>query len=484
MEQDLRSLHFLYRAFFGRRCEIVSLNVDSFSGKRVSIIGAGISGAGLARLAHRLGARVFVSDEKILQDRSLVDFFQSHGIEWEEAGHTPRLFEADCILVGSGISPKALPVAECNRRNIPVIGELDFIAPFLRSKIIGVTGSNGKSTTTALLGFLLQKAGFSAEVAGNIGKSLADFAFEQRDFLVVELSSFQLHWNTSFACDLAMVTNLAPDHIDWHGSYEEYVKAKAKIISTQTPGAISIVQETERSMLLRGQEDIGREILSFSWDNTQSAHGKKLLADEKARHVVLIDETGVEELLFSFDDVPLIGKHNMENAAFAAGAVRMLTGKGVMRGPLFSGFKGLSHRCEFVASIRGVTYVDDSKGTNVAASATALRSLTGPKIVILGGQGKGEEYAPLAEAVKSEAIGAVVFGAEKDRIVEALKEAGFPHIHEVSSMEEAVQTASTLAVPQSTVLLSPACTSWDMYPNYKKRGEHFQQLVLALMEEG
>ena len=462
---------------------MIPLSVDSFSGKRVSVIGAGISGAGLARLAHRLGARVFVSDEKILQDRSLVSFFQSHGIDWEEGGHTPRLYEADCVLVGSGISPKAFPVAESNRRNIPVIGELDFIAPFLRSRIIGVTGSNGKSTTTALVGFLLRKAGFSAEVAGNIGKSLADFAFEQRDFLVVELSSFQLHWNTSFSCDLAMVTNLAPDHIDWHGSFGEYIRAKAKIISTQTPGGIAIVQENERNMLLGGHGDTGREVLSFSWYDTRSTHGRRLLADENERHVVLIDETGGEELLFSFDDVPLIGKHNMENAAFAAGAVRMLTGKGVMRGPLFSGFKGLAHRCEFVATIRSVSYVDDSKGTNVAASATALRSLTGPKIVILGGQGKGEEYAPLAEAVKSETTDAIVLGAEKDRIVEALREAGFSHIHEVTSMEEAVQTASKLAAPQSTVLLSPACTSWDMYPNYKKRGEHFQQLVLALKEE-
>ena len=349
--------------------------------------------------------------------------------------------------------------------------------------VIGITGSNGKSTTTALAGYLLQKAGFSAEVAGNIGKSLADFAFVQRDFLVVELSSFQLHWNTRFACDLAMVTNLAPDHIDWHGSYAEYIRAKAKILSTQSPGGFAIVQETERSVLFGDREDDAHEVLAFSWDGMQSSHGRKLLADEKARHVLFRDETGAEELLFSFDDVPLIGKHNMENAAFAAGAIRMLTGKGIMRGPLFSGFKGLAHRCEFVANIRGVTYVDDSKGTNVAASATALRSLTGPKIVILGGQGKGEEYAPLAEAVKSEAVAAVVLGAEKERIVKALKEAAFPHIHEVSSMEEAVQTASTLAFPQSTVLLSPACTSWDMYPNYKKRGEHFQQLVLALEDE-
>ncbi len=459
------------------------LDVDSFSGKRVSVIGAGISGAGLARLAHRLGAQVFVSDEKKLQDQSLVALFQSHGIEWEDGGHTPRLFEADYILVGSGISPNAKPVTESNRRNIPVIGELDFISPFLRSRIIGVTGSNGKSTTTALAGYLLQKAGFSAEVAGNIGKSLADFAFVQRDFLVVELSSFQLHWNTRFACDLAMVTNLAPDHIDWHGSYEEYIRAKAKILSTQSPGGFAIVQETERSVLFGDREDDAHEVLAFSWNGMQSSHGRKLLADEKACHVLFRDETGAEELLFSFDDVPLIGKHNMENAAFAAGAIRMLTGKGIMRGPLFSGFKGLAHRCEFVANIRGVTYVDDSKGTNVAASATALRSLTGPKIVILGGQGKGEEYAPLAEAVKSEAVAAVVLGAEKERIVKALNEAAFPHIHEVSSMEEAVQTASTLAFPQSTVLLSPACTSWDMYPNYKKRGEHFQQLVLALEDE-
>ena len=288
---------------------MMPLDVDSFSGKRVSVIGAGISGAGLARLAHRLGAQVFVSDEKKLQDQSLVALFQSHGIEWEDGGHTPRLFEADYILVGSGISPNAKPVTESNRRNIPVIGELDFISPFLRSRIIGVTGSNGKSTTTALAGYLLQKAGFSAEVAGNIGKSLADFAFVQRDFLVVELGSFQLHWNTRFACDLAMVTNLAPDLST--GTAVMQVHSGEQISQHNLGG--SLLFETERSVLFGDRGDDAHEVLAFSWDGMQSSHGRKLLLTKK--HVMYYSGTkqAPKRALFSFDDVPLIGKHNMEN---------------------------------------------------------------------------------------------------------------------------------------------------------------------------
>ncbi len=460
----------------------MSSSMNNISGKKISVIGAGISGAGLARLARRLGGRVFVSDEKKISDRSHLELFKSCGIEWEENGHTPKIFDADLLLVGSGISPKAWAVVEGARNEIPIMGELDFIAPFLSGKIIGVTGSNGKSTTTTLTGHLLQKAGFSVEVTGNIGKSLADSAFEQRDFLVVELSSFQLHWNTRFSCDLAMVTNLAPDHIDWHGSFEEYIKAKAKILSTRKQGGFAIVQETERSMLWKNEMSSDYAVLPFLWKGTGFVQGEALLADEKGGRVVFRDARGDEELLFSFDDVPLIGKHNMENAAFAAGAVRLLTEKKSGLGGLFSGFHGLAHRCEFVAKVRDVTFVDDSKGTNVAASATALRSLPGPKIVILGGQGKGEEYAPLADAVKNEAIAAVILGEEKERIVAALRSAGFSNFFEAGTMEEAVYTASRLAAPGSTVLLSPACTSWDMYPNYKKRGEHFRRLVLDLKE--
>jgi UDP-N-acetylmuramoylalanine--D-glutamate ligase len=279
-----------------------------------------------------------------------------------------------------------------------------------------------------------------------------------------------------------MVTNLAPDHIDWHGSYEEYIAAKAKILQTGTPERSAIVQESELGLLL-GERNPGFKLFAFSWGPLSGAKENMIIADDAARIVALVEDGGETRTLFSFDEVPMIGRHNIENAAFAAGAVHLLTGCGAAEGDLFKGFKGLPHRCEFVATVDGVDYVDDSKGTNVAASATALASLSRPKVVILGGQGKGEDYAPLAEAVKREALAAVVLGSEREKIVKALRDAGYPSVHEVASMEEAVALSARLAPRGGLVLLSPACTSWDMYSDYKQRGLHFRRIVQALKDE-
>ncbi|NLM70634.1 MAG: UDP-N-acetylmuramoyl-L-alanine--D-glutamate ligase [Synergistaceae bacterium] len=449
---------------------------------RISVIGAGVSGVGLALLANALGARVFVSEAKGMLE-SVIDQFKRHGVEWEERGHTPNLYEADLILVGSGISPRSQPVLEGLRRGVEVMGELDFVAPYLRGRMIGVTGSNGKSTVTALAGHLLTRAGFSVEVTGNIGRSIADSALKDSEFIVAELSSFQLHWNMRFACDLAVVTNIAPDHIDWHGSFEEYARAKARIIQTGKAGGYALVQESDRALLLEGDHS-DRDVYAFSWSEGAPPSPRSISADEGSRRVLINGQGGDPETLFSFDDVPLMGRHNIENAAFAAAAVRLLAGKESYGSTLFSGFRGLPHRCEHVATVRGVRYVDDSKGTNVAASSTALSSLPGPKVVILGGQGKGEEYGQLAEAVKKEAVAAVVMGAEREKIVAALQEAGFEDFYRVASMEEAVATASRIAPSKGLVLLSPACTSWDMYPDYQARGDHFKSLVLEMKGEG
>ncbi len=472
----------LFKAPFRGECEDMQDEIASLEGKRITVVGAGVSGAGLALLAHTLGAKVFVSDEKKMPGEDTANLFNERGIEWEEGGHTPRLFEADCILVGSGVSPKASAVTDAIARGIPVVGELDFVAPYLQGKIIGVTGSNGKSTTTALIGHLLSRAGFSVDVVGNIGRSIAGAALQKRDYIVAELSSFQLHWNTRFSCDLAIVTNLAPDHIDWHGSYGEYVKAKSNILLTLKPGGYALVQRSEHPLLF-DRSPAGENVFSFSWSDGVRSSPRSFVADETSGQLVMHWPNDEKEVLFRFDEVPLMGRHNIENASFAAASVRLLSEKGVFNGRLFSGFKGLPHRCEYVATVQDVTYVDDSKGTNVAASATALESLAGPKVVILGGKGKGEDYAPLAEAVKREAIAAVVLGAERERIVEALVAAGFPDIIRVDSMDEAVRIASHKAPPHSVVLLSPACTSWDMYPNYERRGEHFKQLVMRLKSE-
>ena len=447
-------------------------------GKRITVIGAGVSGLGLAVFASSLGAQVFISADRPVADNSIREKLKALNIPWEE-GHTARAYESECMLLSSGIPPSSPAVKEASSRGMTVMGELDFLAPHLSGKILGVTGSNGKSTTTSLLGHMLKKRGFRTAVAGNIGIPLSEAAGKPWDYIVVELSSFQLFWNTSLACDLAIVTNLAPDHIDWHGSYGEYVQAKRKILTTRKKNSPAILQERDRAALeVEDANDSG--ITPFYWKGMRDPSAfSSILADE-GRKAVFLQQDGDENFLFSFSDLPLLGSHNIENAAMAAGALRLLGVQGDL-GPLFEGFRGLEHRCEFVAKKGGRIYIDDSKGTNVASSSTALTSIPGIKVVILGGKGKGEDYAPLAETVKKEALAAVVLGEERAKITAALARVGFEAVLQAADMEDAVRQAAEFSGAE-VVLLSPACTSWDMYPNYKKRGEHFREIVCRLKD--
>ncbi len=448
-------------------------------GKRITVIGAGVSGLSLAAFASSLGARVFISADRPVADTSIPEKLKALNIPWEEE-HTARAYESECMLLSSGIPPSSPAVKEARSREITVMGELDFLAPHLSGKILGVTGSNGKSTTTSLLGHMLKKRGFRTAVAGNIGIPLAEAAGKPWDYIVVELSSFQLFWNTSLACDLSIVTNLAPDHIDWHGSYGEYVRAKKKILTTRQKGSPVILQERDRAALEVDDAKEGR-ITLFYWQGMSDPSAFSSITADKDRNAAFLRQDGDENLLFSFPDLPLLGSHNIENAAMAAGALHLLGVRGDL-GALFEGFRGLEHRCEFVAKKGGRIYIDDSKGTNVASSSTALTSIEGTKVVILGGKGKGEDYAPLAETVKKEALAAVVLGEERENITAALAHVGFEAILQAEDMEDAVRQAAHFPGAE-VVLLSPACTSWDMYPNYQKRGEHFKAIVSGLKED-
>ncbi|MDD2207422.1 MAG: UDP-N-acetylmuramoyl-L-alanine--D-glutamate ligase [Aminobacterium sp.] len=449
-------------------------NIQPVEGKNITILGAGVSGKGLAQLAKTLGANVFVTEKKDSLPFGSEEEFKRQGIQWEVGKNSPRALEADCIVVSSGVSPEVPILKEARQRNIPIIGEIDFVAPHIRGKIIGVTGSNGKSTVTMLSGHLLNKYGYKTAVAGNIGNPLSLYTNQDWDFVVVELSSFQLYWAHLLKSHVAIVTNLAPDHIDWHGSYEKYIEAKSNLLHLQNAGCWAVVQNRDIKAL-NVQNRLS--VASLYWYKETPVFETNAFIRMEEKGAWLSYEK--EQLLFEYKDVPLIGRHNLENVAMTVSALSL---GGVVCEKIpdqLVDFVPLPHRCTFVAEINSVRYIDDSKGTNVAASSTALASIHGSKVVILGGQGKGEDYAPLAEVVKKEARVAIVLGAEKRAIVSALENIGFTQCVEVESMEDAVKRAMELARPGETVLLSPACTSWDMYPSYKKRGEHFQHLVKA-----
>lgn len=449
------------------------MDLLNLKGKRITVIGAGISGRELALLARRQGARVFVSESGPVSEAAS-ELFALKGIGWEAEGHTERAFQADALLLSSGIPPRSEVVREAERRGIPLIGELDLVVPHLRGRLVAVTGSNGKSTVTSLIGHMLRRADWEAGVGGNLGTAASAFTDRDYDAVVLELSSFQLARASALSAAVSVVTNLAPDHIDWHGTYEAYVAAKARVLSLRAPSGWGIVQDRDVEAL--GATEAER-LLTLSWDRTP--------VHQMAGHIFMdadracLIRGGVEQTLFHYAETSLLGGHNRENVAMSLAVLRLL---GVERPAreLMEGFAPLPHRCEHAGVLDGVVYVDDSKGTNVAASITAMTSLEGRKIVILGGRGKSEDYAPLAEAVLREADAAILLGEERNAIAAALRAVGFSAVHEAKDMEEAVLTARKLACPGMTVLLSPACTSWDMYANYGARGDHFCSIVREL----
>ena len=437
---------------------------------KVSVIGAGVSGQGLALLANNLGYKVFVSEKKSISDDAKLIFTQNN-IDFEE-GHTDKVFDCDEILISSGIPPQSEILIKAENLGVKLTGELDFVIPHIRTEnLICVTGSNGKSTVTSLIGHILNRSGKKTGTGGNLGTASSVFTSEDFDSVVLELSSFQLARATkNLHSKVSVITNLAPDHIDWHGSYEAYVEAKSKVLTLRDPDGWGIIQDRDFEIL----RPTGK-IIVLSWESKPEhvTQGHIFMSDDKA----ILTLNGQSSTLFNYSDTTLIGSHNLENVAMSLCSAK-LTGVDIDDVKnLLDGFRPLPHRCEDAGTVDGVKYIDDSKGTNVAATVTAMKSIKGRKIIILGGQGKGEDYAPLAEAVKSECDFAVLIGEEAGKIQAALENSGYKNFKRAGNMEEAVNISQSLAKPGMIVLLSPACTSWDMYKSYKARGEHFCRIV-------
>ena len=443
---------------------------------KISVIGAGVSGQGLALLAHNLGHEVLVSEMKSITPEAK-SLFTQNNIAYEE-GHTSKVFECDEILISSGIPPQSEILRKAESLGLKMTGELDFVLPHIRTRnLVCITGSNGKSTVTSLTGHILSRAGLKAGTGGNLGTASARFTQEDFDAVVLELSSFQLARATkNLRAKVAVITNLAPDHIDWHGSYEAYVEAKSRVLKLRDPEGWGIIQDRDYDTL----KPLGK-IIVLTW-NSKPEHdtsGHISMSDSEATLTL----NGETTRLFRYDETTLIGTHNLENVAMSLCAVKLLGVEIEGRAKfLIDGFKPLPHRCEDAGTLDGVHYIDDSKGTNVAATITAMKCISGRKVIILGGQGKGEDYTPLAEAVKTECDYAVLIGEEAGKIQEALERGGFMNFRRASTMEEAVEISQSLAKPGMVVLLSPACTSWDMYKSYKARGEHFCRIVHEKIE--
>ncbi len=442
--------------------------------KRIVVLGAAESGAGAAVLAKKKGFDVFVSDMSTIKDK-YKELLNSHGIVWEEGHHTEELIlNADEVIKSPGIPENAPMILKLKEKKIPIISEIEFAGRYTHAKMICITGSNGKTTTTSLIYHILKNAGYNVGLAGNIGRSLAlQVAEEEHDYYVIELSSFQLDNMYDFKADIAVLMNITPDHLDRYDfKMQNYVDAKMRIIQNQTPQDAFVFWNDDPIVAEELKKyNIKARLCPFSEFKSNSVIGYV----DKDEYVI----EGPTPFNMEQEELALRGKHNLYNS-LAAGITADLAG--VSNEQIREGlktFEGVEHRLEKAGRVRGVEFINDSKATNVNACWYALDSMRTPVVLILGGKDKGNDYSEIFDLVKEKCIGLVFLGVDNTKLHAAFDGFGIP-IADVKSMKDCVDECFKMAKPGSTVLLSPCCASFDLFKNMEDRGEQFKECVKNL----
>lgn len=445
--------------------------------KRLVILGGGESGVGTAVLAQKKGFDVFLSDKGKLKDK-YKDVLSKYGIKWEEEKHTEDLIlNADEVVKSPGIPDKADLIKALVKKGIPVISEIEFAGRYTNAKKICITGSNGKTTTTLLTYHMMQKAGLNVGLAGNVGKSFAmQVAENDFDFYVLELSSFQLDGMFEFKADIAILLNITPDHLDRYDyKLENYAESKFRIIQNQT--------ELDAFIYCIDDEVIMKTIKTKNIKAKQYPISIKqeleIGAYLKENNQLIINTNNTNPLFMTIQELALQGKHNIYNS-MAAGVTGKLVDmrKETIRESL-SDFHNIDHRLELVGNVHGIEFINDSKATNVNSTWYALESMNNPVILILGGVDKGNDYSMLTDLVKSKVKAIICLGTDNKKIIKAFSGV-VDTILEAKSAKEAVAQSYKIGKKGDTVLLSPACASFDMFENYEDRGTQFKQAVRAL----
>jgi UDP-N-acetylmuramoylalanine--D-glutamate ligase len=443
--------------------------------KRLVVLGAGESGVGAAVLALSKEYDVFVSDRGSIKEKYR-DALNRYGIQWEEGKHTEELIlNADEVVKSPGIPENVPLLVQIRERNIPVVSEIEFAGRYTNAKMICITGSNGKTTTTLLTYHMLKKAGINVGLAGNVGQSLA-WQVAEKDFshYVVELSSFQLDGMFDFKADIAVLMNITPDHLDRYDyKLQNYINSKFRILQNLTQ---------EDSFVYCGDDELIRKELG-EYDTEAQKYPFSLEETQELGAFLEGDQLNIRLNRYNFSmkkkDLSLPGKHNTYNS-MAAGIAGSVLGirKDVIRESL-SDFKGVEHRLEKVVKVHGIQFVNDSKATNINSTWYALESMIDPVVWIVGGQDKGNDYSELFDLVKEKVKAIVCLGVDNSKIHAAFK-GKVPTIVDTNSMEEAVRSAYYLAGKEETVLLSPACASFDLFKSYEDRGQQFKDAVRNL----
>ncbi len=448
----------------------------NLKGKRVLVVGLGRTGEALCHFLLSREAKVIVSEIKKLKELGQkIPPLKKKGVVLEAGKHRKKTFlDTDLIVLSPGV-PWLAELEAAKNKGIKIISEIELASRFLKGKIVGVTGSNGKSTTATLTHKILKEAGLQAFLAGNIGVPLISLVEQSRDddIYVAELSSFQLKHTEKFKAAVSIVLNITPDHLDWHPSFADYYESKKKLVTSQG--------ENDKAILNRDDPLV--------WDLRKEGNFKVYAFSRKERvspgcfidgdRIVLSDKK--EDELMKISEIPLFGIHNQENVMASALAGCILgvslsrTRESVIE------FSGLEHRLEKVLTVRGIDFYNDSKATNVDAALKSIQSFDRNIILILGGRDKGGDFRVLSQAVKERVKKIILIGEAKGKIKRALKDT--VPMKSVSSMKEAVRFGFSKAVPGDIILLAPACTSFDMFKNFEERGRVFKQEVLSLIQK-
>lgn len=441
---------------------------------RIVILGAGESGAGAAVLAQKKGFDTFVSDMSLIKDKYKA-MLNERGIQWEEGKHTEELIlNADEVIKSPGIPNDAPIILKLKNQGTPIISEIEFAGRYTNAKMICITGSNGKTTTTSLIYHIFKKAGLNVGLAGNIGQSLAYQVAEcNYDYYVIELSSFQLDNMYKFHANIAVLMNITPDHLDRYGfEMQNYVDAKFRIIQNQT--------DDDAFIFWNDDPIIQKELHKYG------IHGQYFpFAEKNEKGVAAFTEENkvyfTRPIAFNMEqeELALTGTHNLFNS-MAAGISANIAGirKECIREAL-NDFKGVEHRLEKVARVKGVDYINDSKATNVNSCWYALQSMKTKTVLILGGKDKGNDYNEIADLVKEKCSGLIFLGLHNEKLHDFFGNFGLP-IVDAQSMPDAVNAAYNMAKKGETVLLSPCCASFDLFKSYEDRGDQFKECVRNL----
>lgn len=447
--------------------------------KRIVILGSGESGVGSAILAQAKGFDVFVSDKSLIKDKYKQVLIEKN-IPFEEGKHTTEnILNADEVIKSPGIPDKVELIQKLKEKNIPIISEIEFAGRYTKAKKICITGSNGKTTTTLLTYHIFKKAGLNVGLAGNVGKSFAwQVATENFEYYVLELSSFQLDGMYKFKADVAVLMNITPDHLDrYEYKFENYVASKFRILQNQTiEDAFVYCYDDEVMKQYMQQHPVKSSLVPFSIKEKLTGDTCAYLDDENK---LTLNYKTLNPLIMTLEQLAMQGKHNVYNSMAASLAARIVDIRKETIRESLEDFSGVEHRLEFVASVNGIEFINDSKATNVNSAWYALESMEKPVVWIVGGQDKGNDYNELIDLVKAKVKAIVCLGVDNAKIIDAFGSV-VENILETQTAADAVAASYKFGKKGDVVLLSPACASFDLFQNYEDRGMQFKAAVRSL----